>query len=277
LTFPLIKNSVQQFPPFAFVAIRFFIGGLGLLLFRKQFPGLLKVQPGKGKNEWLAGAMLGSVLFFGNGLQTVGMRYTSASNAAFITGLTVVIVPLILIFLGSRIIAQTWVAIIGSTVGVALLSLNEQFQFNIGDLIVLGCAMAFALHIVLISKISSLYDSVRLTEIQIFTVSLIALVVSAVFERQSWTALQLNPGVMVSLVYCGILATSVAFLAQTIFQKKVSPVQTALIFTCEPVFGALFAYWINSEILTTIQYAGGVLMVVAMIVGELRPEEKTIV
>jgi drug/metabolite transporter (DMT)-like permease len=272
LTFPLIKNSTQQFPPFAFVAVRFFIGGIGLWIFRKRFPSLLRVQESKGRSEWLAGALLGGVLFFGNGLQTLGMRYTSASNAAFITGLTVVIVPLILVFQGSKIIPQTWGAVIGSIIGIALLSLNEHFQFNFGDLLVLACATAFALHIVLIPKFSHRFDAVRLTEAQLLTVSLVSFLASVVFERESWGSLHITSELMGSLFYCGILATAVAFLVQTVFQKKVSPVKTALIFSCEPVFGAFFAYWVNSETLTAIQYAGGGLMVLAMVIGEWRSE-----
>ena len=169
--------------------------------------------------------------------QTIGLKYTSASNAGFITGLAVVMVPLIMIFSGDKIRLLTWFAIGVSTVGIALLSLGDSLSFGLGDLLILGCAFAFAL----------------LTE-------------SSELGISSFTQ-----STVLSLIFCGVVATALAFLVQSSFQRFSSPVKTALIFTCEPVFGAIFSVWIASEMLNFQQYLGGAMMVLAMVVGEIGP------
>ena len=271
LTFPIIKDSVKSISPFSFVSIRFFIGSLFLWIGGKKFTSLAPAVPAKNRAEWISGVILGLVLFCGYSLQTIGLKYTSASNAGFITGLAVVMVPLIMIFSGNKIRWFTWFAIGMSTVGIALLSLGDSLSFGLGDLLILGCAFAFALHIVLVGKFSLIYDPVRMTNVQILVCAVVSGVFALLTESSELGISSFTQSTVLSLIFCGVVATALAFLVQSSFQRFSSPVKTALIFTCEPVFGAIFSVWIASEMLNFQQYFGGAMMVLAMVVGEIGP------
>lgn len=272
LTFPLIKSSTGSLPPFHFIFIRFLIAGISLLIGALVSRSRLLPEPGFRRKEWAAGLTLGALLFSGFAFQTIGMQHTTASNAGFITGLSVVLVPLFSIKSGSPVGVFSWIGIAISTLGISLLSLTEGFTFNQGDLLVLFCAIAFALHILMVGKFSARHDSFRLTLIQIFAGATLAGVSACYQENLPLIPSGLPAGVWMALLFCGTFATAIAFWIQVVFQRYSSPVRTALIFTCEPVFAAFFSIWISNEQLTARQMTGGALMVAAMLIAELGPQ-----
>jgi drug/metabolite transporter (DMT)-like permease len=272
LTFPVIKDSVQIISPFTFISIRFLIGWMFIDFMGKKYKKLDIRGQATSRAERQAGVWVGLVLFAGYSLQTFGLQFTSSSNAGFLTGLSVVIVPVLLKIRGHRVGIYSWIGILLSLIGVGLLSIQETMTLNSGDLLVIACAIAFGLHIVLVGHYAREFNPIRLAKNQILVCAVLSTLAALVLERKnfSWDHFK-NFGVIASILFCGILATGTAFLVQNVFQKHTTAVKTALIFTCEPVFAAIFAVLISSETMTMQQIFGGALMVIAMIVAEVGP------
>ena len=175
LTFPAIKDALEAITPFAFLALRFSIAWIFLVLLYPR--KMLKID----STNFKAGLTIGTALFLGYGFQTVGIQYTSASNAAFITGLSVVLVPLLNIPFTKRLPGRYAVAgAISAAFGLGLLSLNSGFTITKGDFLVFLCAIAFAFHIILVSRFAPEMDTTLLTIIQIGIVAIFSGLVTAI-------------------------------------------------------------------------------------------------
>ncbi len=270
LTFVMVQDAVQAYPVFAFISARFSLALLGLLpivWWRRSY-----LRPLQRPWQQLAAGMgIGVALFAGYGLQTAGLLYTTPAKAGFITGLSVVIVPLLgVIFLGDkpspRIISGVGLA----TIGLALLSLGglELAQgINPGDLLVFGCAISFAVHIFVIGRFAPHMNVLVLTVVQIATVALLAGGTSYLFEPQvAWPPAG-QP--LFAAVFTGILATAVAFGLQTTAQRFTTATHTALIYATEPVFAALASFALTGEVLSAPQILGCLLILAGMLVAEL--------
>ena len=272
-TFVMVKGAVAGFPVFAFLAVRFLLASLALLpLVATRVRSASSGKRSRATHEasWRhlrAGVIVGLLLFAGYALQTIGLRYTTASKAGFITGLSVAIVPVLSALLLRR--APDRLAILGvalATLGLALLSLGDDLTVNRGDLFVLGCALAFASHIVAVGAFAPRMDALTLAFFQIATVALVSGLTSLAVERP-WPAM---PGhVLFAAAFTGVLATSLAFAVQTAAQRFTSPTHTALIFAAEPVFAALFGYLLAGERLGSRGLMGCALILAGMIVAEL--------
>lgn len=270
-TFLVVQNAISTLPPNTFNAVRFSIAALFLLIIMLLFVrrDLASFTPSLAK----AGLIIGVWLFAGYALQTMGLLYTTPSKAGFITGLSVVLVPLFsFLLLRERI---KWPAIVGvliAVVGLYLLTLGESLQINIGDLLVFGCAISFALQIVFTGKYAPRHAALPLAIAQLATVAAASWLYAFLFEE--WQlAFQLEamliPEVAWGLFITAIPATALAFLAQTSFQQQTSSTRVALIFAMEPVFAALTSYlWIN-EVLSLKQIVGCSLIFAGMILAEL--------
>ncbi|MFZ5817175.1 MAG: DMT family transporter [Bacillota bacterium] len=273
-TFPLVKNatdlSAGGVPTYWFLAARFTLGAVLLaLLFWRRLRNLPAAT-------WGAGALLGLFLFSGYAFQTFGLAYTSSAKAAFITGLSVVIVPVLaVLWLKRRPAPGSWLGVAAATVGLGLLSLNADLLPTYGDLLVFLCAVSFGLHIAGVSRFGGKHDSVALAIIQIGTAAGLSWVLH-LLERGT-----LGPGVadvgwwsgpaqvVMATVICGVLATAAAFLLQNVLQPFTTPTHTALIFSAEPVWGAIFAYILVGEVLTVRGYVGAAFILAGMILAEL--------
>jgi drug/metabolite transporter (DMT)-like permease len=275
-TFVLVQNAIASLPPNAFNAIRFLIAALilgsWLLLFeRNQLRQL----------NWsivLSGLLLGSWLFAGYAFQTVGLLYTTSSKAGFITGLSVVLVPLFSLFLLKQ--KPTRNALIGvgiATIGLYLLTLTDMTSLNRGDALVLVCAIGFALHIIFTGRYSEKFPTLLLTVIQIFTVSILSGLLAILTEDYA-LAFQVDilrqKDVLIALIITSVFATALAFFAQTSFQKYTTPTRVALIFAMEPVFAAITAYFWASERLSTNALFGCICIFAGMIFAELPMKKK---
>lgn len=274
-TFPVVKNATDLtqggVPTYWFLAARFTVAALLLAIaFRRH----LAAAP---RRTWAAGILVGGFLFASYALQTFGLAHTSSSKAGFITGLSVVLVPVFsVIWLRRKPGPGAWLGVAAATVGLALLSLNGgDWLLTYGDLLTFLCAIGFALHVVAVGRFAGPHDPIALAVIQ--------LVAAAVFSwiGQILSAGTLGPGVsgvlwwsgpahvVMALLICSLLATAAAFLLQNVLQPYTTPTHTALIFAAEPVFSALFAYLLLGERLTPRGYLGAALMVAGMVLAEL--------
>ncbi|MEA2574449.1 MAG: hypothetical protein QOH93_1747 [Chloroflexia bacterium] len=265
-TFVLVKDVVEQVPVMTFLAARFATGGLVLalaVLLLRRWRGLTMRELG-----W--GAIIGTALWAGYAFQTLGLQSTTASKAGFITGLSVVLVPVLGLFvLRHRPGLWAWLGIALATAGLGLLSLrlDERVDVNRGDLLVLGCAAAFATHIVLVAR-AGWADPLRLTTVQVIVAGLLN-AISAVLSGQQVASM--SQEVWASVVFLGVAATAVAFLVQVSVQRFTTATHTALIFTLEPVFAAIFGSWLDNDVLTLSGWIGAGLILTGMLVTELLP------
>jgi drug/metabolite transporter (DMT)-like permease len=195
------------------------------------------------------------------------LKYTSASNAGFITGLSVVMVPVIQSIYGLRMPSLfTILGILTATAGLFLLSVSSSFHISYGDFLVLCCAFGFAMHVIMVGRYSPSFDAGFLTMIQVFFVGAATLVVGLITEP--WPPV-INAPVLEALVITSIPATALAFLVQNAVQKHTSATRTALIFITEPVFAAAFAHFWAGEELAIRSLVGCVLIIAGMVISEL--------
>jgi drug/metabolite transporter (DMT)-like permease len=258
-TFVLVRDAVAQVPPFAFIAYRFLAAALLLAAIRPRLAAA-------GSPELAAGAVAGLALFAGYGFQTVGLQYTTASNAGFITGLSVVLTPLLAGLLLRQSPGRWPVAgALLAAAGLGLLLL-QALEVRRGDALVLGCAVAFAAHILLLGRYAPRLSSYRLAIVQLATAGLCGLV----WARAAGDLVV--PGtaeVWVALAITSVAASAAAFLIQTRAQREVSPTRTAIIFTMEPVFAGLFGFLLAGERLSPRGWLGAGLILAGMLVAEL--------
>ena len=251
-TFPAMKVSLSYMSPILFLAYRFGIASsLMLLIFRRR---VLK------KEAFLEGALLGITLFFGHGFQIVGLKYTSASNSAFITSLYVIFTPFIAYFLLGDILKRRDFLSLGiAMLGLYLIS-GASLNFNYGDLLTVLCALSFAFQIVLVQKFGE-KDYINLAFWQIFWNFLFSSAYAAFFEGIKIPN-ALSP--WLGILYTGIFATVIAFTLQVKYQKETKAHKAALIYSSEPIFGHISAFLTIGEILSTRGYLGAMLILGAI-------------
>jgi drug/metabolite transporter (DMT)-like permease len=280
-TFVIVQNAISSIPPFSFNGIRFFIAALllilWLILFEKKQWSLVN------KKLIMNGMFIGFWLFLGYATQTIGLLYTTSSKAGFITGLSVVLVPLFSMLLLKQTLSKNAIfGVIIATLGLFLLTVTDISGFNIGDVFVFICAISFALHITFTGKFTKQFPTLLLTIIQLSTVSLLSIISSFLFEdwRKSFNLdVLFSQNVLTALIVTSVFATAFAFLAQTNFQKFTSTTRVALIFTMEPVFAAVTGYIWAHDRLTATAFAGCILIFLGMIFAELpfkKPAQKVL-
>ncbi|WP_456278648.1 DMT family transporter [Bacillus sp. AK128] len=277
-TFVLVQQAISFLEPFTFNAIRFSLAAIILMIwffiYKRDQLSAINIK------FLLAGFFIGMSLFLGYALQTMGLLYTTSSKAGFITGLSVVLVPLLsLLILKQR---PRSIAIIGSIIaafGLFMLTVGDTFSLNIGDLMVLGCAFAFAMHIILTGKYTNAFPTLLLTIGQILGVALFSSICAFLFEDwQRGFNLQtlVKSEVLIALLVTSILATAFAFFAQTKLQQYTTPTRVALIFATEPVFAAITAYFWADERLGWIAVSGCIFIFIGMILSEWPSKKKVV-
>lgn len=264
-SYSAIHQALQELNAATFNAYRFIVGALALL------PFVAKKLARSTRLDWIFGGLAGVVLFLAFSFQTAGIAYTTASNAAFITGLAVVFTP----FLAKVLLKENprFQQIIGAAlaaIGLALLTVND-FSVHVGDALILACAVFTALHIIVLAKVSKSHDVALLAFIQVFVVALLSLL-WALFSGQ--LSLPQAPPTYSTIVIMGVAGTAIAYYVQTKAQVQTSPNKIALIIVLEPVFGGLFGYWLAGDRLTAMNMFGAVLIIVAMVITEMKLREK---
>lgn len=265
-TFPLVKDAIKEIPVMAFLWIRFALAAVLLFLWA-GFPTIRRL----GRQGWMRGVGLGTLLFFSYAFQTFGLALTSSANAAFVTGLNVVWVPLLAgPLLGKPAASGSRVGVVCALMGLFMLTYHEPWQLNPGDALVLVCSLFVAFHILGLDVWTHGHDGKALAFVQIFTMAVLSLAGSLLFEPVSWPRLW-TPAIYRAVIVCSVFATVYAFWAMTVFQKRTTPTRAALIYTLEPVFGALMAVFYAGERLSAVAWAGGALIVVGMMIAETWP------
>ena len=260
LTFILVKDALTDAPPYSFTTLRFGLATiLTLLIVNKNILTLTR-------QEMIGGILCGFFLFFGYTFQNFGLINTTATKSAFITSISVLIVPILLILLNiQKIQMRIWISVLLATVGLYLLILPGG-RINLGDIITFGCAVSFALHI--IAQDNYIRRGIRLLpfiNIQLAFVTLVSLIHAQVFEPDLIIWSQRLFG---AIIITGVLATFIAFLIMIWAQKILNPSETAIIFATEPLAAALFAMVLTGEILGLWGWFGGGLVCLAVIYGE---------
>jgi drug/metabolite transporter (DMT)-like permease len=266
------RLGMQHVGPFGFTGVRFALGCLVLLplVVRKGLrrgDGSFPRQAGWFSLPRLGGALLaGLILFCGASFQQVGLIYTTAGNAGFVTGLYVVLVPLIGIALGQRTHAGTWIGCVLAAVGLYLLSATEQFGIALGDLLVLIGALFWACHVHVIGWLSVRQEPLKVAVVQNGTCAVLSLLVSAAIEQNTASRYL---AAAIPILYGGIMSVGVAFTLQVVAQMKVKPAHAAIIMSLEAVFAALGGWLFLGEVLTPRAMTGCALMLCGMLVSQL--------
>lgn len=312
-TFVMVKDAVEVYPVFSFLAIRFSLATLAFLplLGLSRRAASLAPRDGLGSTARLsenalyiptwqaranrapgrfaapvarfassacsrlsssapgAGVFIGLLLFASYGLQTTGLRHTTSTKTGFITGLSVVFVPLLAALLWRRRPRPaSLLGVLLAVIGLAFLTLSADLSVNRGDLLVLGCAVTLSLHIITVGAVAPRVDPLRLAAMQMLVVAMLSAAAALLWEQPLAMP---SPSVWFAAAFTGLLASSFAFGAQTFAQRFTSPTHTALIFVMEPVFAALFSNILGGEALTGRTALGSVLILAGMLVAQLAP------
>ena len=259
LTFVQVKDAVEVYPLFAFLAVRFAIASLTLAV-----PARRRVRT-LGRGGWVAGASLGLLLAAGYALQTAGLERTTVSSTGFVTGLYVVFTPLLaLVLFRTRIAAAVWLGVALSTIGLALLSGVDAGSLG-GDALVLAAAAVYSLQIVLMERHAPQVDPVAFTFAEMLAacagLAVVAVLAGQVELPRGWT-------VWGALVVTGVFASALGFLVQTWAQRRTSATRTALAFAMEPVWAAVFGFWLAGDRLGAAGWAGAALIMAGIVVAE---------
>lgn len=256
------RIAAERMGSFTFNGSRFLLAGLILLIlvrFRIHLTGA---------NLGLT-ALAGSVLFCASTLQQIGIETTTAGNAGFITGLYVVIIPVILVIFGrERVHWSTWSAAGMAVIGALLLSTGGQFRPASGDWIELAGAFLWAVHVILVGKIARRMDNLQFTIGQFLVCGLLNLVFGLLFEFPPMPG---DATGWLSVLYSAIFPIGIGFTLQVIGQRRAPTTDAAIIFSLEAVFAALFGYLLLSEGLLPLQLTGCALIVLAILLAQLRP------
>ena len=259
VTFVQVKDAVALYPLFAFLALRFLIASVTLA------PAAVSRVRALGPGGVRAGVLLGALLALGYGLQTAGLERTTVSAAGFVTGLYVVLTPVLGLAL-FRIAAgrAVWGGVGLATLGLALLS-GVEAGSPIGDLLVLGGAAAYALQIVLMERYAPRYDPLALTLVEMSAAcagfAAIALPRGELDLPRGWT-------VWGALIVTGVFASAFAFLVQAWAQRRTSANRTALVFALEPVFAAFFGYTLAGDRLGWLGWSGCIVIMGGIVLAE---------
>ena len=277
LTFPLIRISVRALSPGQFVAVRFALASLLFLPLLARVKGL-KAQL---RRLWPAGALLGFIAWTSYQSQTIGLRTVAAGRGGFITGMSVVLVPLLAPLFGAeRPKLREWVSTAGALLGLYLLTDPfgaEQSRTLVGDLWILICAIGVAIYILLLPRLHNSEknpDPTTLSFLQIAVVAAIALLALLTNEPPWRVPIAASPGAWIGLGFCASFATVGTFLLQTRFQPDTTPQRAALIFALEPVFASVFGYWILGETFSARGYLGAATTLAAVVLLEVWPQPR---
>jgi drug/metabolite transporter (DMT)-like permease len=260
-TFVVVKGALSHGDPFSFLALRFGIGALALTAIARR--EMLAPQTLR------RGLALGVFLFLGFVLQTVGLVSTTPSRSAFITGLYVVFVPVLGLVLFRRVPrVSSWVGVALAALGLRYLTgaeVDAGQGLSRGDWLTLGCAVAYAFHILLTERYAPKSSVVPLVAVQLWVVAVLsALCLPFAGARVEWT-----PSFLGAAAFCGLLASALALCVQTWAQARTTAVRVALICSTEPVFAAVYSVALGYEVLGPREWGGGGLIIAGVLVAEL--------
>jgi drug/metabolite transporter (DMT)-like permease len=265
------REGMETMGPFLFNAARFFIGSAVLFPLVWYLSKKNKTPTNKEtstKKLLIAGTIAGLFLFLASSFQQVGIQYTTAGKAGFITGLYIFFVPLIGIFFGQRTGSGTWLGAFIAVIGLYLLSINDDFSIARGDLLQLICAVFFAAHILVVGYVAKRMDPLKLSLIQYFVSGVLSFFIAIAIEVITW---QMIVDTAIPLLYAGIMSIGVGYTLQVVAQQHAKSSHAAIILGLEGAFAVLGGWLILDENLSTKGLIGCGLMLSGMFLSQLLP------
>lgn len=262
--------GMHHIGPFLYSGLRFALGSLCLLpLVLGNGNAEAPREPFMTRGLWLGGVLMGLALALGINLQQVGLLFTSVTNSGFITGLYVIVVPLLGLLLGHKTGTGTWLGAALAVVGMFLLSVGDNFQVSSGDWLQLAGAFVWGGHVVLVGLFASRHDPIRLAFLQFATCAVVSLVLALVMEPVEQAAIMAAGP---ALLYGGIVAVGIGYTLQVVAQKHAIASHAAIILSLEAVFAAIAGAWLLGEALQPRGYLGCALMLAGMLIAQLWPQ-----
>ncbi len=271
------RVGVDHIGNYTFNAVRFILGSVSLipviLIFERKNEDKA-AQKAKMKKTVKIGALAGVVLFTASTLQLYGIKVTgSAGKSGFLTGLYMVLVPVLGIFMKKKTNRNTWLGVLFAVVGMFLLTVSDDWKIGYGDILLIIGAVFWALHIIVIDEnVADIY-TLRFSSIQFFVVGIIATVFAIMFETVSLSELRLAT---IPILYTGICSTGIAYTCQAIGQKNADPTYASIILSTESVFSAIGGALVLKEVMLARGYIGCVLIFTGIIVSQLVPKKKAV-
>lgn len=280
-TFVAQSEAMDRMGPFTYQTARSFLGAIVLLPvvfasdFAKKKLNIYK-KPTKEDNRQLllAGLACGSVYVIAAAFQQVGMALgTGSGKAGFITAMYMFVVPVIGLFMKKKVRPLVWGCIAVACIGLYLLCISGDFSFMISDLVVFGCAIGFAVHIVVIDSFSYV-DGIKLSCLQFAIAGVYSAILMFIFEEPTWK--QISDG-WVSIAYAGILSSGIGFTLQILGQQRTNPAMASLLMSLESVFAVLGGIILLGEVPTARETIGCIIMFAAIVVAQIPfPERKNL-
>ena len=267
-TFVAQRASMEHVGPYLFNALRFILGTLTLLPIWLYFKNrMIRFKHTPLRTTLTCGTIAGIFIFAGASFQQVGLVTTTAGKSGFITGLYVIIVPIMGIFLGNYSGLNTWIGAVFSAIGLYFLCVTKSLAISWGDTLTLFCAICFAIHVILISSFSQKNDPFLLSMVQFAVCAILSLTVALCIEPIDINAIfQIG----FAICFCGFFSVGVGYTLQVIGQLHANPTHAAIILCLEGVFAAMGGWLFLDEQMTSKAILGAVLMVLGMIISHLK-------
>ena len=260
------QDAAKSLDAVSILGIRFLMGAAILapvIIVRR----VRKVNmPSPGALLWSGGLFAGLAMLLAAYLQQRGIESTTASSAGFITGLYVLFVPLIGLMLGQRVGWSAWLGVTLATVGLYLLSVSAELHMSRGDLLVLGCAVIWAIHVLIIGRYAPRCDPIELAAVQFLVTGVVAAIFMMSRGLPEWSHISSS---WISLTYLGALAVGVAFTLQVVGQRTAPPTHAAILLSMESPFAAIAGALLIAERLSAREYLGCALMLAGILVSQL--------
>lgn len=267
-TFVVVKSSLDHASVFLFLALRFTFAGAIMALWRPH------VFRSLDREQIFAGMRLGFFMFGGYAFQTAGLKYTSASNSGFVTGSSVVLVPLLFaLFWGHRLTAWVYSGTLAAGFGLYYLTIPAEgvARLNRGDVLTFVAAASYAVHIILVSEYTRQHSATALSVLQVIACAAMAWLMTGIASAIRWQPVKFEPtwSLLFGVTVCAIFATAAAFSIQLWAQQYTTPSHAAILFTLEPVFAVLTSYVFLGERLAARALFGAAFVLAGILIAEL--------
>ena len=268
------RAGMEFVGPFTFNGLRFALGGLVLVpvyvLLRRNTTTPIQSTPSR--HRWIAIGLAGLVLFVSANLQQIGLVHTTAGKAGFITGLYVVVVPLLGLLRRHRVSAFVWAGCGLAAAGMYLLSVVGAFSISVGDALVLGSAFGWAVHVHIVGWLAQRMHPIRVAILQFAICAVLSLGVAGFTETISMSKIS-QAGWMIA--YAGVLSVGVAYTMQVVGQRRVDPARAGIILSLEAVFAVIGGWLLLGEVLSTRGMVGCALMLGGMMLAQVRAQTRS--
>lgn len=263
ISFPVTKDSFSVLHPYSFLLYRFIIAAVILnFIFHKQLSVISKQGI---KYGILAGIPLGLAIL----LHTVGLKYTSSSNASFIAGIEVLLIPIFkLLFFRKPVQRKMWFACIVALAGLYIIAMSSSEGFVLGDLYVFVGSVFFSFYVLLVSKLKHKTEAFSFVIVQLYTCAAMYGILTITTLGPGALRVPMQEDIWTSLLFTGVLATAYMYCVQNIAQKHIDEEKIALAYLCEPIFATIAAYILINEEITQRTIIGGILILFAMFIAE---------